>query len=93
MVIEGVTCRSELAWSESVSDETFPQTMIEERKLDEVLDRVREAEQLKVQREQIHRNWCQIFIKIRLATVNWSMIFYITSVMMKSLVQLHLQGY
>ena len=61
MVIEGVTCRSEIAWSESVSDETFPQTMIEERKLDEVLDRVREAEQLKVQGEQIARRMNQSF--------------------------------
>ena len=70
MVTEGVTCRSEIAWSESVSDGTFLQTLIKEQKLDEVLDRVREAVQLKVQGEQIARDWCQILIRIKLATVN-----------------------
>ena len=60
MVIEGVTCRSEIVWSESVSDGTFLQTLIKERTLDEVLDRVREAVQLKVQGEQIPRDQWEV---------------------------------
>ena len=55
--------RSEISLSETVTDETFLETLIREQKLDEELKRVREAIQLKAQGKPINSDLVLGFYK------------------------------